>query len=523
MTETQKEVLIKGVCAAGCAVAGAAIAHYLHNKKQSTSVLIQEPDNVLSDIVPPGLSLSKATPGIPLGLDPHNPDRYVGKGLSEDGHVIVVGGSGSGKTTNVVLPTLKQATSGSNIVLDVKGDLPEQWRQQAGHGKKKCLVLAPYDLSEGNCYYDPFVAMEHNPEYLVDYAYQLAQTLIPQNSDQHNQIWRDTAVAYVTGVIIYCYHQGLSFVETLEKLNLCSISELVKEINTSDDSSAVVYMSKLADMEERTIAGIGMELVSSLALLSTSDAIQSALTPSEYKELLDWDALSTAPTPTDVILVFPEDKLAAMRPVMCMICDQLLESLSRRPQRTYDSSELPPICIILDEFSRLGHIPALKDGLTTLRSRGVTMVLTVQSISCLDEIYGTYTAQVIMENCAYKVIFDCADPKGQQYLSDLIGTTAIRTESPSVNLSWSGLSISKSFSETRRPLIYPHAFHHLGDRVVICSPQGAFQARKRPRFPKRQQVADSSLSTSESEKITQGISLPTNGEAEELTQERSAA
>lgn len=68
--------------------------------------------------------------------------------------------------------------------------------------------------------------------------------------------------------------------------------------------------------------------------------------------------------------------------------NQLINTLEARPARTYGKYELPPLLIMLDEFPRLGKIPDIQQGLSTLRSRGVTFALCIQSLAQLDEIYG---------------------------------------------------------------------------------------------------------------------------------------
>lgn len=159
-------------------------------------------------------------------------------------------------------------------------------------------------------------------------------------------------------------------------------------------------------MDPKVIAGIGMEITNGLALLSASPATYNAFAANESRVMLEWERFNNAEEPFDVILVFPEDKLVAERALLCVMVNQLIETLMRRSLRRYDSAELPPVLVMLDEFPRFGRMPVLKDGLTTLRSRGVTMVLLLQSIASLNEIYGEQAARVILENCTYKAVLN---------------------------------------------------------------------------------------------------------------------
>lgn len=154
--------------------------------------------------------------------------------------------------------------------------------------------------------------------------------------------------------------------------------------------------------------------------------------------------------------------------------------------RSYDHrSELSGVLLMLDEFPRLGRIPALKEGLTTLRSRGVTMVLLLQSLASLDEIYGTATARVIIENCTYKAVLGTTDVESQRYLSELVGSTVIHNESASlhVDLPTHSIGVGHSYSDERRPVIYPHAFYNLANNMVLIAPQGTYQVKKHAVYP----------------------------------------
>lgn len=202
-------------------------ACYYYKKHHKAAPSVEE-DNLLSDKLPEELCLSAETPGVFFGTVPGYPEQYVGKPLHTDGHVLVAGSSGSGKTTSIVYPTMETA-AGFGIYLDVKGDLAEHWHQVNGESGKKCFVLNPYDPAQSNCWYDPFSPMKDDPEHLADHAYQLAKMLIPSPSLAHDKIW------YPDGVETDTYAAGLmqGYVDNKHiKYRLKQISE--KEWTPSD-------------------------------------------------------------------------------------------------------------------------------------------------------------------------------------------------------------------------------------------------------------------------------------------------
>jgi len=223
-----------------------------------------------------------------------------------------------------------------------------------------------------------------------------------------------------------------------------------------------------------------MEL-SNLASLVTDPAVIDAFSPKEGCDLLNWSDLNTATEPFDVILTVPEANLERWRPMLLLMINQLIKSLEKRPQRTYEQDhELPPVLVMLDEFPRIGKISAITNGLATLRSRGVTFALFVQSLANLDDTYGGIAARVIADICSYKAILGVTDAVSQKYFSDIVGTTVSTQRSINVHhdpLNGSVSGYGRSVGEIREAIIYPHQFSTLED-VVLITPYGFCRVNK---------------------------------------------
>lgn len=482
MTEKTKGLLTGVVIGAGLTYA---VCYLTSNRGLTATSPCSGKDNFLSKSVTPQANLlRRGTPGVYFGEAFKTSEGYVGKPLSRDGHVVVLGQTGSSKTGSIVNPTMETAGDGYNVYLDVKGELAERYLALYGtNPKKKLLVFNPYDSGQSNCYYDPFSSLRREPDLLPDYAIQLARALIPVPPNDHNLVWTESAINYTAGVIIESFHADLSFVETMERINSSSVAETIDYIMSSGDSTAKYFVSKFKEMDPKTIAGIGMELANSLPSFTASKAFRDAFSASPEKELLDWDNLN-AEEPFDVILVLPEDKLNVLSPIYRTMVSQMVISLARRKRRTYDSAELPPVLIVLDEMTQLGRISDLEHALATLRCRGVTMVLLIQSLAGLEAIYGKVSARSIMENCEYKVILGSTDVESQSYLADLVGTIPVRREGTSTSVSFAlgaSISLNRSYSEGRENVIQPYAFHTLKD-AVLYTPDGVFRIKKHPVF-----------------------------------------
>jgi type IV secretion system protein VirD4 len=384
-----------------------------------------------------------------------------------DSHILVVGTPGNGKTTGIVMSTTV-TWRGIQIIVDVKGNLYSHWKRLNKHTGKKIKIFRPCAPKGNSCRYDPYAPLRRGD--VVGNARILALSLMPLMPFIKDHVWIQAAQNFLTGAIIYYFNNGYSFLDTMTQFQFTLISKMIDEIMEQDNMAAKSYIIKLKEVQVNVIGNIGMEL-SKLAALITDPAIINIFHTDAKRGLIDWADLNTRKKPFDIILEFPEADMERLEPLMKLMLNQLIKSLEQRPERTYDKgSELPPVLILLDEFPRLGNISAIENGLKTLRSRGVTFALFVQSFADLEKIYGPEAARVIADICSYKVILGATDPISQEYFSKAVGTIESTQKSAGINFNpFSGMffGYGMNINETREPLIYPHEFLTLKNIVVI--------------------------------------------------------
>jgi type IV secretion system protein VirD4 len=376
---------------------------------------------------------------------------------------------------------------GFQIIIDVKGDLLKYWRQRNKHTGKKIKVFSAE--GENGCSYDPFAFLRYNgKENIVANALDLARALIPLPPDMYEPIWIKTAQNYLTGAIIYFFDLGATFIETITYVSFATVRDIIAQVMDSENIAAKIFMNKFVDVPEKTIDGIGMEL-SGLAVWVTDPAIVRSFS-AKGDDYIDWAELNTTKEPFDIMLVLPEANLERWAPMITLMLNQLIKSLERRTHRTYNNAaELPPILIMLDEFPRLGKVSSITNGLSTLRSRGVTFALFVQSLSQLDEIYGEKTRRIITDICDYKAILKVTDAENQEYFSKLIGTMASAQRGISANQDpYTGeiIGFSRQINESREPIIHPHELATLKDIILLIPYIGFCRVQKIPFFSNRE-------------------------------------
>lgn len=127
--------------------------------------------------------------------------HYIGKPQNNDGHILVIGGAGSGKSSCIAIPTLA-TWNGAIFAIDIKGELFEQYSRL--NSKRPAKVFRFSRNTAENCSYDPFNLLhEGDPNDLVQNAREIAQAIIPIPPNIPEPFWCQAAQHVLTAVILY--------------------------------------------------------------------------------------------------------------------------------------------------------------------------------------------------------------------------------------------------------------------------------------------------------------------------------
>jgi len=388
---------------------------------------------------------------------------YICKHENTDGHVLVVGGVGSGKSSCIAIPTL-QHWLGSVFAIDIKGELFTKADRYA-----TTKIFNPLDE---NAYgYDPFFRLRtsNNP---AQEALAIAQALIPLPPDTRDPFWITSAQNIFTAVILFCNCFNLSFVDAIKIVSGFSPKELIKILVTFKEKLNISsYISSYQDMNEQTLASIVAEITRNTAHFLADKNLLSALL---RKKNITPEDLEFG---HDVFIHIPEHLLRQWKNLLTLMVSQFLAHFEQRSEE-----KASPILFMLDEFPRLGKIPVILDGLATLRSKKITMCLAVQSLAQLDVIYGENERKVIADTCAYKAILSATDADTQEYFSRLVGTYDKRMTSHGTQKeAYTGYKTGTSTftAEHERRIIKPEDFATLRD-ILLLTPYGAMRVDKAP-------------------------------------------
>ncbi len=368
--------------------------------------------------------------------------KIITKPPKVEGHSLIVGGTGTGKTRGVVIPTLLK-WEGSAVVVDIKGELSEI----TGSRREKYGKVYIFDPEFGGHCYNPIELCTS-----IDEAQDLARTLIPL-PEKGEPFWSQSAQAILAAFVFEGAKNGYTLSDIAERLCTTPIMELVEHCKNHHLREVKILASITYDLPEKTLGGVMGELKSKLITIATDLNIRKAT------EKSDWSP-ATLEEGATIYLKVSEHLLDQYKDIWTVIISQILKYLSKRGEK-----KNPPILIGIDEMPRLSKINGLVGALATLRSRNVHIVGVVQSMAQLDEIYGEKQRKIIADNCRFKLVLSATDPETQKYFSDLAGQKTALARGTTVG---AGFVPNLSQNEQGVPLVRPEEWANLSKPILLA-------------------------------------------------------
>jgi type IV secretion system protein VirD4 len=382
--------------------------------------------------------------------------QYVVKPEDMDGHVLVAGIPGSGKSSCVAIPTL-QSWQGSAFGIDLKGELYEHTHQH----RRNVKVFAPQDKTSPYRY-DPYVFLNQSVNPAQD-ALAIAQAILPLPPNAREPFWIKTAQLLLTGAILHFHHQKYNFIDALRKIQSYSPDALIKIIAESPNDTAKPFATTLVGADNKLVSGISAEISRAILVLITNNDITNVLTPEQSKHIISPADLESG---HDIYIKIPIHLLHQWKPLLTLMVNQFITFFKQRSK----SRDNRPILFMLAEFPSLGKVPAITDTLPIIRSKKITICLIIQSLAQLKLIYGRDAQEVIADTCAFKAVLGATGPSTQEYFSKLVGTYDKIRPSQTYNKNAYGTPSGSSTSfadDNEKRIIKPEEFAYLQDIILL--------------------------------------------------------
>ena len=381
--------------------------------------------------------------GKKFGLLAYSPEQ-------DEGHILVLGPSGTGKTSALLIPTLR-SWQGTALVVDISGDI------SANVNTPNKIVFDP--TSENCIPYDVFasinaVADETERQERLE---QLAYLLLPDkaNDSEAGIFFCKNGRKMITAALICYYGMGWGFVEICEFFLGHDWRSLLNDIAKQQNPIANMFISSFAGASEQNTAGCKQAADDALKLFATNDKIKNALrkVPSYEK------AISPATLETSSVYIYiPDEKLKIYGDLLRIITAQSMEYFSSRPTENKQT-----ILFCLDEFASFGKLQIV-ESLRKLRKRRIRILVLTQSLADLDMIYGKDERKAMLSNFKFTVLLGCKDAETQEYFSKMIG------EKRSL--------LATDPNQKPQPIIKPADLAHLEQDLFVICDDGAIRLRK---------------------------------------------
>lgn len=352
-------------------------------------------------------------------------------------NVLVIGGSGSGKTRFFVKPNLMQMHS-SYVVTDPKGSiLTECGRLLYQKGGYRIKVLNTINFSK-SMRYNPFVYIHSEKDIL-----KLVNTIIANTKGEGEKsaedFWVKAERLYYTALIGYIWYEApedeMNFTTLLDMINASEARE-----DDEDFKNPVDLMFDRLEARDPEHFALKQYRKYKLAAGKTAKSILiscgARLAPfdiAEVRELMDTDEmeLDTIGDIKTALFVIISDTDDTFNFIVAMLYTQLFNLLCDRADDVYGGRLPVHVRCLLDEFANIGSIPKFEKLIATIRSREISASIILQSQSQLKSIYKD-AADIISDNCDC-TLFLSGRGKNAKEISEALGKETIDSYNTSEN------------------------------------------------------------------------------------------
>ena len=365
-------------------------------------------------------------------------------------NVLVVGGSGSGKTRFWLKPNLLQCHS-SYVVTDPKGTIVLECGNAMLKNGYKVRILNTINFKK-SMHYNPFAYVHSEKDIL-----KLVTTLMTNTKGEGSggdPFWEKSERLLLTALIAYLHYEApveeQNFATLLEMLNTMQVLEDDEEYQNPVD----LLFEELAKKKPNSFAGRQYKLYK-LAAGKTAKSILiscgARLAPFDIQELRDltmYDelALDTLGDKKTALFLIMSDTDSTFNFLISMVYTQLFNLLCDKADDVYGGKLPIHVRCLIDECANIGQIPNLEKLVATIRSREISACLVLQAKSQLKAIYKD-NADTIIGNMDSQIFLGGSEPGTLKDLSEILGketidsfnTSDTRGNSPSYGTSFQKL------------------------------------------------------------------------------------
>ena len=383
-----------------------------------------------------------------LGLD--------GKKHRRNLNVLVVGGSGSGKTRFYAKPNIMQCNT-SFIITDPKAEILRSTSPlliEQGYDIKVFNLINPTE-SDG---YNPFVYLKDDKD-VIKLITNLIRNTTPKNASQNDPFWERAEIALDTALILYLLHKAPPDEQNFETVMYMIENGAASEEDESYKSPLDLLFDSLREKEPNHIAVRQYDIFKQAAgktaksiLISAAVRLAAFQLP-EIARITSYDNLdlgSTGERKRAIFCVIPDND-SSFNYLVGMLYTQAFQEMYYRADHKY-SGELPvPVHIIMDEFANVSLPENFENVLATMRSRNIFVSIIIQNMAQLKALFKD-SWESIVGNCDTMIYLGGNEQATHDYISKMLGKETIDTRTRGITKGRQGSS-NTNYQNTGRELL----------------------------------------------------------------------
>ena len=412
-------------------------------------------------------------------------------------NIVVVGGSGSGKTFSEIKPSLMQLHS-SYVITDPKGTiLPETGFLFTKNGYK-VRAFNTIDFAK-SLHYNPLSYIRKEKDILKVVSV-LMENTNGEGQGAGDKFWKDCEKLLYTAFIAYLWYEAppedQNIPMMIEMLEMCKVKEDDKNYqspidimfedleNEKPNCLAVKQYKKFKQAAGKTLKSI---LISCAARLAPFDI-------DELREIMLYDelGLDELGDRKTAFFVIMSDTDSTYSFLIAMIMYQMFNLLCEKADNEYGGKLPFQVRCLLDEFANIGKIPDFHRLISTIRSRNISCMIILQSLTQIASIYKD-DSETIIDCCDTFVFLGGKSTKTTKQISEMIGKTTIDTQNINESRGQTG-SYSLNNAILGRDLIDPSEIGRLKrtECLVLITGLPPFKSKKYPTAKHRRfkEIAD---------------------------------
>ena len=399
-------------------------------------------------------------------------------------NILVVGGSGAGKTRTYAVPNVLEAAragpDGKGCSLVITDPKAEILRKTGAYLIRQGYEVRVFDLidpSASFCY-NPFVYVRDDKD-VLQLITNLIQNTTPSHAQTSDPFWEKSETALLQALMLYLLHEAPPREQTFGMVMELLESAEIREEDESYQSPLDVLFERLAEREPDSIAVKQYRVFKQAAGKTAKSILVSvgvrlaAFNLPQIDRLTITDELHLDELGEKKVALFCciPDSDKSLNYLVGMVYTQLIQTLYRQADRVHKGRLPVPVHCLMDEFPNIA-LPkdSFLSALATMRSRGIFCSIIVQNISQLKALYKD-SWESLIGLCDEFLYLGGNEQSTHKYVSELIGKETVDTTNHSRSRGRGG-SYSTSEQQAARDLLTPDEVRLLPDGKAVLFVRG---------------------------------------------------